>query len=309
VPSFLHIGRTEADDLRALKTYIREGGKGATTLRTLRNYMQQQYALYRGKYFRPNELLLPRAKKASARALYDLYDSRKNCLGYISALREAGRRLGSCPYCGLPGSISLDHYLPRSTKRFPQFSVLSLNLVPACMDCQSAKGAFFSLIKPTRNSRRRGGLLNKRRILHPYFDKFLKKPLLSIDFAPYTGLGTPLMGTVIPGGAAKPAEASLVRFHLSKLNVATRAESDIDRHRQAVVEDLRDLPAFTMAAAMKRVESLSKPARKRGGGATNCVELAFYRSLSTNPNLVSQLLNEASTPVQGLIKKSSLLHF
>ncbi|WP_439504025.1 hypothetical protein [Methylophaga sp.] len=40
----------------------------------------------------------------------------------------------SCPFCGGIGTPSnLDHFLPQAY--FPQFSILAINLVPACKDC------------------------------------------------------------------------------------------------------------------------------------------------------------------------------
>lgn len=46
-----------------------------------------------------------------------------------------------CVYCGYVRPSELDHYLPRS--RFPEFSVLSLNLLPACHRCNNRKRTTF----------------------------------------------------------------------------------------------------------------------------------------------------------------------
>ena len=44
-----------------------------------------------------------------------------------------------CQYCGLTyGPSEFDHYLPKES--FPEFSVLSLNLVPCCGECNGLKG-------------------------------------------------------------------------------------------------------------------------------------------------------------------------
>lgn len=62
-----------------------------------------------------------------------------------------------CPYCGGIGQPkTLDHYLPKA--HFPQFSVVPLNLVPSCSDCnQSEKGhTYASKIE--------------EQVLHPYLD-------------------------------------------------------------------------------------------------------------------------------------------
>lgn len=61
-----------------------------------------------------------------------------------------------CPYCGGVGELgSLDHYLPKA--RFPAYSVLPSNLVPACDVCNKGMGSNF----PTDPN---------LQPLHPYFD-------------------------------------------------------------------------------------------------------------------------------------------
>lgn len=67
-----------------------------------------------------------------------------------------------CPYCGDCGEIvvddgigTLDHFLPKAY--FPAFSVLPLNLVPACAVCNTGLGSSF----PTDPN---------LQPLHPYFD-------------------------------------------------------------------------------------------------------------------------------------------
>lgn len=61
-----------------------------------------------------------------------------------------------CPYCGGVGELgTLDHYLPKA--RFPSYSVLPLNLVPACGVCNTGMGSNF----PTNPN---------LQPLHPYLD-------------------------------------------------------------------------------------------------------------------------------------------
>lgn len=63
--------------------------------------------------------------------------------------------LGRCPFCGFGHASTLDHYLPKT--KFPQLSVLPLNLVPSCKDCNTGKS---TAIATTANEQS----------LHPYFD-------------------------------------------------------------------------------------------------------------------------------------------
>ncbi|MEE4999182.1 hypothetical protein V2K22_20730 [Pseudomonas alliivorans] len=62
-----------------------------------------------------------------------------------------------CPYCAIGDVYTLDHYLPKS--KFPQFSTLVTNLVPACRDCNEGS-------KRTSSASSFGD-----QTLHPYFDK------------------------------------------------------------------------------------------------------------------------------------------
>lgn len=63
-----------------------------------------------------------------------------------------------CPFCGGIGRPrNLDHFLPKAF--FPQFSILPVNLVPSCRDCNmDGKGQDYA---KTENEQ----------IIHPYLDK------------------------------------------------------------------------------------------------------------------------------------------
>ncbi|AQP36667.1 HNH endonuclease [Vibrio anguillarum] len=63
-----------------------------------------------------------------------------------------------CPFCGgLGRPKNLDHYLPKA--HFPQFSILPLNLLPSCRDCNmDGKGDHYATVY-------------HEQIIHPYLDK------------------------------------------------------------------------------------------------------------------------------------------
>ena len=63
--------------------------------------------------------------------------------------------LGRCPFCGMGYASTLDHYLPKS--QYPELSVMPLNLVPSCKDCNTGKS---TAVASTEEAQ----------ILHPYFD-------------------------------------------------------------------------------------------------------------------------------------------
>jgi len=62
--------------------------------------------------------------------------------------------LGICPFCGFGHVSTLDHFAAKS--RYPAFSVLPINLVPSCSDCNKGKGS--------------GLITSETEIPHPYFE-------------------------------------------------------------------------------------------------------------------------------------------
>lgn len=71
--------------------------------------------------------------------------------------------IAHCPYCGLDSIQTFDHYLPKS--EFPEFSVLSDNLIPCCYYCNNKKGENWSIA-------------GKRLFIHYYFDSLPDKIFL-----------------------------------------------------------------------------------------------------------------------------------
>ncbi|MHA5498404.1 HNH endonuclease [Pseudomonas aeruginosa] len=61
-----------------------------------------------------------------------------------------------CPFCGIGHASTLDHYLPKA--KFPLLSVVTLNLVPSCKDCNTGKNADIASTEAEQT-------------LHPYFEQ------------------------------------------------------------------------------------------------------------------------------------------
>lgn len=73
---------------------------------------------------------------------------------------------GRCPLCGQRVVSTLDHHLPKQL--FPGLAVSPLNLVPACTDCNKAKGEFVPGVA-------------SQQTLHPYFDNVENETWLSAE--------------------------------------------------------------------------------------------------------------------------------
>lgn len=62
---------------------------------------------------------------------------------------------GKCPFCGYCDATTLDHFLPKA--KFPFLTVVPINLVPSCKDCNSDKNADVAVNAGDQ-------------MLHPYYD-------------------------------------------------------------------------------------------------------------------------------------------
>jgi len=103
-----------------------------------------------------------------------------------------------CPMCGGFGLGTLDHYLPKSD--FPQFSIFSQNLIPAC-SCNAKRGVTVK------------GDSSPKRVIHPYFDTFLKDRLFKASFR--GGYKDPSISVCVIN--SDHPNIDILEFHLEKV--------------------------------------------------------------------------------------------
>ncbi|KGH12736.1 hypothetical protein P608_10320 [Comamonas thiooxydans] len=123
----------------------------------------------------------------------------------LEHLRE--RTLQICPACGEDGTPNtLDHYLPKN--HYPEFSITTVNLFPMCDICQGWKG-----VKTVNDT-------GKRLFLHPYFDKFLERQVVSLEIgAPYNAPRAISLGA---HPDLPPALQLIVSRHMKELEMVSR---------------------------------------------------------------------------------------
>lgn len=141
---------------------------------------------------------------------------------YIKSLRNRFRKdtYLLCPYCGRAFFEELDHYLPKTS--YPEFSVLSKNLVPSCGDCNGLKG-----------SKAPNG--KDEFFLHPYYDVGLSDQLLYFEVLP--PYDTPKIRLKISSGLPTKLKSRL-EFQVRELNLKARLKHEAIRELRSVTEFL-----------------------------------------------------------------------
>ncbi len=137
--------------------------------------------------------------KKIAEAQRAFYRSRSGG-GILQRIRRTAGLL-CCPMCGSQHPGTIDHYLPR--ERFPEFSILPCNLIPACPHCNSGvkKGHYRGTTSPER-------------FIHPYFETLADAPIWHVGIQPPLEAARfrPQVAASVPS-----YDQPMVQFHLDNI--------------------------------------------------------------------------------------------
>ncbi|WP_139824017.1 hypothetical protein [Lonsdalea britannica] len=170
-----------------------------------------------------------------------------------------------CPYCGISEPSTLDHYLPKET--YPEFSVLSKNLIPICSVCNT-------IYKKSKF------LCNNQRIfIHPYYDIFPGENFIGISIA---------VGNKIKINFSSVGHAGNIYFsgifgrHFSNLNLKVRfkrkSASEICRMRASLRRAYRRRGAYQDVSSLL----LSQSNDFKDSYGVNHWKVVLYLGLSRN---------------------------
>lgn len=207
----------------------------------------------------PGQLAVGALTKGDLTGLYTDYMVKYNVPARSLYDRLLIAPLGKCPYCGFGHVSTLDHFLSKA--RYPGFSVLPINLVPCCGDCNHGKGA--------------GVLTADNQIPHPYYEA----PEIETEawlFASIeeTAPARAKYSVVIPAGWPA-ALASRVQNYFRDLKLASRFAVEA----ASEIISLSDLLAPLVNAALIR-QRLQQDADIERARRANTWKAALYEALA-----------------------------
>lgn len=225
--NFTHIARPDGMMLRALARSPKAGSY--PELRAWHARIAIAYNDYMTKGGCANSLTPTALSHELGKRLIAHYSHPPKSHKFINSFREE-TGAHTCTMCGSASCGTLDHVLPKEI--FPEFSLYSGNLVPACQ-CNSKRG-----------SKYKGE--NGARILHPYFDPVLSERLVGCIFndhgrAPSLKITNLLQDT--------HPHYSSVQFHIDNVLLKTQIKralrrdwAKLLRKPSLVVRELRRTP-------------------------------------------------------------------
>jgi hypothetical protein len=139
---------------------------------------------------------------------------------YDTLLVSSGER---CPFCGDIGQTkNLDHFLPIA--HFPEFSVMPLNLVPSCRDCNMGeKGQSYATVADEQ-------------AIHPYIDKtiFYQEQWV---FSEYLNEGDGALRYYVNcPNAWTQEDKNRASNHFNALDLANRYQLEAGKHLSEVID-------------------------------------------------------------------------
>jgi hypothetical protein len=151
----------------------------------------------------------------------NLRDKDKPARDYYDALLvSSGER---CPFCGDIGQTkNLDHFLPKA--HFPEFSVMPLNLVPSCRDCNMGeKGQAYATVEDDQ-------------AIHPYVDKdiFYQEQWVYAEYIDEDD-GAVVYYVQCPA-AWSQEEKNRAENHFNSLDLANRYSLEAGKHLSEVID-------------------------------------------------------------------------
>jgi hypothetical protein len=193
-------------------------------------------------------------KAAPGRAIYE----------EIKAAPEHGR----CPLCGHLPVATLDHHVPKAA--FDALTVEPTNLVPACNNCNFAKGD------------RVGGSADEEPI-HPYFDFLDDDPWLTAVVVPSAPAA--LLFQVSPPSHWTPTLARRVENHFDRFALAplysSAAATELSNIR-GTLRMLLDVGGQSLGRTLVQ-QRLVESAASRREARINSWQTAMYTALAADP--------------------------
>ncbi|QBX35018.1 hypothetical protein E4191_10080 [Paracoccus liaowanqingii] len=223
----------------------------------------------------PNDIKATKLSADEKEAILYLYDKPPLGLPYLNSLRDSlsGE---TCPMCGGENPTTLDHYLTK--QKYPEYALLAFNLVPACA-CNGDRGE------------RLYNQATGARILHPYYDDCLLRPLVRILFDPGE---TPPKFTIDYLLSMHDPNYENLKYHVENIILRTNFMSFFSKNWFRV----RDRPGDILAGYSKCMSTkmdfqnylAGQHEASFGGQGPNSWRAIFFRSI-LNKNVSGWLYN------------------
>lgn len=265
----------EIDDKSVLEEVIkRKHEPEKSKLKKYESYIKEDYDNYQKKSKKLEKINADkRISEEAKEILIKTYDNNPK------ALQEAKTKIKSnlpqilkakCPYCMISAHSTFDHYLDKSD--YPEFSLLSLNLIPACAECNSLKQSL------------KCDSSGNRLFVNFIFDKLPSYPFLKYDID-IEG-GEIVLKRIYLEFQDKKSINKIIMNHFDKLDLINRLKDQFDVEMSTLVDECNE-----NKSEKDEIEKLLKNklySWEKNKGVNNW-ETCFLRAIVGNERILSFL--------------------
>ncbi|MCR8659176.1 HNH endonuclease [Paenibacillus endoradicis] len=257
-----HIGISLYDDITSKKNNDRKNRLG-----NLRSLVNQRYTEYLTKIYNLHEIIplshLSDEEKIDLQSCYS-NNVELNKKEIIIKKMQTISMQAVCPYCGISEPDTLDHYLPKGT--FPEFSVLSINLIPSCGTCNRNKGEKW-LEGETR------------RIINFYYDQLPNEKVLNIHIEYVQESDIPVISFSLSNEVGiTESFFNTIEFHYRDLHLFERFSKQVsDKFTGIYLELLEGVSVLSIEEQKDNIQRRINSLTKRYG--LNHWEVCLYEAV------------------------------
>ncbi|OCL99589.1 hypothetical protein AAX29_00634 [Aliarcobacter thereius] len=270
------------NDIQLLSTIIQErlSGSNANYFSNYQSNWLSRYNEYITNSGNPENILDSNIATEHKNKFINLYEKKPNSIG-IEIIKPLNKHeLSLCPFCSEAGKPNtLDHFLPKNT--YPEFSILSKNLVPACDACQkiNAKGSKVFNLK------------GKRLFLHPYYDIPLDIEIFKIKILKPFETGHKYKLFINKDLLDKNLRKIAIR-HIRTLNIHNRFKEFYSKEylrKKDLIKDIINICTITELSKVKEIVNSFYLKEKSVG--INYWDTIIYKAFLDNDELLEFILN------------------
>lgn len=271
------ITKPQIDDINLLNKIVieRSGGSNESYFEAYKDTWKKRINEYNLNCGNPEKISASNIENTDKHKFINLYNNPQKTIkiDIIDKLRD--HDLDFCPFCGEAGTPStLDHFLPKDI--YPEYSFLSVNLVPMCDICQ----------RPDAKGSKIFDANGKRLFFHPYFDGTEALEILILEILPPYNKGTDFILKINP--ILDVSLKSVCIKHITTLKIQ-------ERYRKHFIRAFERLKKHVKTMLIKDIQKEDIPAiinvfyNKERMVSVNYWDAIFYKSVLNNRELMEYL--------------------
>lgn len=266
---------TEINDDLVLKEIIEKKQEpGKSLLKSCEEHIKEDYIYYKNNSKKLEDINSDSRITLEVREeLRDTYKSNPKSLQKVKkSIKENLPEIvkAKCPYCMISAHSTFDHYLDKAD--FPEYAMFSLNLVPACAECNSLKRD--SLLDKNR----------KRLFINFMYDELPEYPFLKYEIG--YKKGKPYLIDIYLEFQTMDPVNTIIENHFHRLRLFDRLKNQFETTISTIIDEFKEYE-FEKDVIASMIEKNIRVIERKNG--INYWETCILRAILENDDILEDI--------------------